>query len=84
MVGPIVAVHSCPSVNGKRCSGPRNYIVGYHVNSPNTPSLQMTEKLRGRKAKPYLELLSVLVRMNFVFLGRKELNLTDLPSGGWD
>lgn len=84
IVEPIVVVHSCPSLNGKQCSGPRNYLVGYHVSSSNTLSLQMTEKLRGRKAKPYLQLLSVLARMNFVFLGRKELNLIDLPSGGWD
>ena len=40
------------------------------------------EKLRERKPKPHLEHLSVLAGMNFVFLGREDLNLIDLPSGG--
>lgn len=44
----------------------------------------MAEKLWEAKAKSCPEHLSILARMNFVFLGGKGLNLVNLPSSGLD
>lgn len=76
----IIVIHGYPSLAGNQVFWSEESLTGSHVSS--CVSLQMVEELWEKKVTPYAEHLSILARINFVFLERKGFDLTDLPSCG--